>query len=248
MKLSPDVYLVGGGDLGFNLSHKSDAHVYAVKSRDEVCLVDVGLGLEIETVLVNLRNDGLDPDAIGRIFVTHYHADHAGGLERWRTLTGGRVYASAQAAPAIRAGDERQVGLEGARRAGTYPEDYRLHPCPVDVELYGGESVAIGDLEINAIATSGHCDGHVAYQLRSSDRTYLFSGDCLLWGGRVIIQNIPDCRIDEYAKSMERLAAVTFDALLPGHLAISLEDGRRHLDAALSAFRSSRVPNQAISP
>jgi len=45
---------------------------------------------------------------------------------------------------------------------------------------------------------------------------------------------------------MERLSTLQFDALLPGHLSISLRNGKRHVDVAASAFRSLGLPRQAI--
>ena len=36
MKLTDDVYLVGGGDYGFNLTHRLDCHTYVVDGGDEL--------------------------------------------------------------------------------------------------------------------------------------------------------------------------------------------------------------------
>ena len=36
MKLTEEVYLVGGGDYSFNLSHRLDVHVYIIKSGDDL--------------------------------------------------------------------------------------------------------------------------------------------------------------------------------------------------------------------
>ena len=38
------------------------------------------------------------------------------------------------------------------------------------------------------------------------------------------------------------MAALDFDALLPGHLQISLSGGKAHVDAAAAAFRQLGVP------
>ena len=44
MKLTDDVYLVGGGDYGFNLTHRLDCHTYPIDGGDELALVDAGFG------------------------------------------------------------------------------------------------------------------------------------------------------------------------------------------------------------
>ena len=78
--------------------------------------------------------------------------------------------------------------------------------------------------------------------MRGGDRTYLLGADLVFWGGKVVWQNIHDCRIDAYADSMFKLEPYDFDALIPGHLQISLTGGKAHLDAACAAFRQLGVP------
>ena len=246
MQLTPDVYLIGGGSFGFDMSSPYDCHVYAIRSGQELALIDVGTGLDVESIVSNMRQDHLDPSAVSQIFVTHYHTDHAGGLAAWRELTGARVHASVDSTPAITSGDAKAIGLEAAQRGGFYPKDYEFRPCPVDVELAGGEALPLGNLTITPHNSPGHCYGHAVYHLTGGDRSYLFSGDCLFHGGTIILQNIPDCSIPDYAETMERLSTLEFDALLPGHLSITLRNGKRHVDTAVKAFRSLGLPRQAI--
>ena len=82
MKLTDDVYLVGGGDYGFNLTHRLDCHTYLIDGGGELALVDAGFGPGTDEILDLIRADGYDPARIGKILVTHYHADHAGGSAR----------------------------------------------------------------------------------------------------------------------------------------------------------------------
>jgi hydroxyacylglutathione hydrolase len=246
MQLTEDVFLVGGGNFAFNLSSGADCHIYVVRSGNELAVIDAGVGLGMDLVLANMARDGLDPARVRSIFATHYHADHAGALARWRRLTGGRVLVSTGSARAVAEGDADAVGLTQAQKGGYYPADYVLEPCPVDVAFEDGDQFGVGDLQITAIASPGHCNGHSVFLLEGGERSCLFSGDCLFWGGTIILQNIPDCSIPEYAATMERLAGLEFDALLPGHLTISLRDGKRHVDTAANAFRSLGLPRQAI--
>jgi hydroxyacylglutathione hydrolase len=246
MQLTENVFLVGGGNVAFNLSSGADCHIYVVRSGDELAVIDAGVGLGMDLVLANMARDGLDPARVRSIFATHYHADHAGALARWRRLTGGRVLVSTGSARAVAEGDADAVGLTQAQKGGYYPADYVLEPCPVDVAFEDGDQFGVGDLQITAIASAGHCNGHSVFLLEGGERSCLFSGDCLFWGGTIILQNIPDCSIPEYAATMERLAGLEFDALLPGHLTISLRDGKRHVDTAANAFRSLGLPRQAI--
>ena len=66
MKLTSQVHVVGGGRFGFGLSGALDCHVYLLNGGDEMALIDPGLGLgrDFDTVLQNIRDDGLDPKRI----------------------------------------------------------------------------------------------------------------------------------------------------------------------------------------
>ena len=247
MKLTNDVYLVGGGNLGFNLSDAGDCHIYLVNGGSEYALIDVGTGAGLDQVINNVRADGLDPGRINHLIVTHYHTDHAGGLAQAREMTGARTYASTGCAPAIETADEDAIGLAHAKAGGFYPPDYRFEPCPINVRYREDDSITVGDLKLVALETPGHCAGHASLLLQGKDRTYLFSGDSLFWGGTIILQNLPDCSLQDTVASINKLALVEFDALLPGHLTLSLNDGRRHADAAATTVRSLGIPKQAIS-
>jgi glyoxylase-like metal-dependent hydrolase (beta-lactamase superfamily II) len=239
VRLAERVHLVASGRLGFSLTDDYDCHVYALDGGDEVALVDAGGGRSTAALLANLRRDGLDPGRVRHLLLTHAHADHAAGAAALReALPGLRVYASREAAPWLRDGDERAISLDVARQAGMYPPDIRLRPCPVDTELADGQELAVGDLRVRAVATPGHARGHLSFLVGPR----LFAGDALFFGGRIALQDTWDCSVQESNRSIERLAELAWDALLPGHLTPSLSQGKRHAEVALAAIRKLGVP------
>ena len=245
MRLTDEVYLVGGGPtLGFGLSADPDCHVYLIDGGDELALLDAGLGDgdAIDRIVATMVAEGLDPARLGRLILTHYHADHAGGAAAWRERFGLEVVAPAGAAPALRDGDERAVALDVAKAAGFYRADYWLAPVAVDRTVAERDAVAVGTLTLSVFDTPGHCDGHASYLLHGRERRYLFAGDAVFCGGRVVLQNIHDCRVAVSAKSVAKLAALEFDALLPGHGPIALSGGRDHVRRAAAAFGKLFVP------
>jgi glyoxylase-like metal-dependent hydrolase (beta-lactamase superfamily II) len=249
VRITDEVYIVGGGVANaFGLSDDPDCHVYLVDGGDELALIDCGMaaGKSLERILGHVRAQSLDPARIGQIIVTHYHMDHAGGAARFRERLGAAVVAPAGAAQALRTGDEHAVALDMAKAAGFYAADYRFEPVEVARDVREGDTIAIGALQMEVIETPGHCDGHASYLLRGRDRTYLFAGDAVFSGGRVVLQNIHDCSIQKSAESIAKLARLEFDALLPGHAAICLDGGTRHVALAHAACQSLFVPKNLV--
>lgn len=244
MRLTDDVYVVGGGNTGFGLSGPLDCHVYLLNGGSEMALVDPGLGLpgDLDTILENVRADGLDPRAIRKIVLTHYHCDHIGAAREAQLKLDAEVIASSVAAFAIRSGDERAVALDVAKAAGFYPQDFHLPPCPVHREVREGDVIEVGHLRLQTWETPGHCDGHLSFLVTGGGRHYLLGADLVFAGGRVLLQNIHDCRINDYAESVFKVQQLDFDALLPGHYQIFLRYGKQQVDRAAAAFRQLGVP------
>jgi hydroxyacylglutathione hydrolase len=249
MKLTRDVGLVGGGNYGFNLSAALDCHVYVIDGGEELAIVDAGLGGPhgaTETILANVKDDGYDVDRVSTLILTHYHADHAGGAADFRRLLGVEVAAAELTAQTLEAGDEDVISLPFAKAAGFYPADYVYEPCPVGRVLREGEPFTVGRLTVKPFDTPGHSRGHLSFLVEGGDRSYLIGGDLVFFGGTIIAQNIHDCSIQEYGESMKKMAGVEFDALLPGHLSVSLRDGKRHVDMAAAAFGKLMIPKNAV--
>jgi hydroxyacylglutathione hydrolase len=243
VKINDHLYCVGGGDYGYNLSNRLDANVYIIDTADELWMIDAGFDGG-DRVIDNMRADGLDPSKITKLFVTHYHADHAGALAYMREHLDDhlKIHISERAAPAVRTADEEIIGLKWAKSFNFYPSDFTWEPCEVDVELTHNATVSAGDFELLAVETNGHCNGHMNFVVTGGERSYLFSGDHVFWGGKIILQNVADSSVQEYAASMNRLLEYDFQALMPGHLNFSLENGRRHVQSAADQFNRIGLP------
>jgi hydroxyacylglutathione hydrolase len=242
MRLSERVYLIGGGTLGFGISHELDCHVYLIDGGREMALIDSGAGVTIEPIIQNIQRDGLDPDRLKYLLLTHAHADHAGATFEWRQRFGVAVAASKEAAEYVRTGDEERISLAVAKRGGFYLEDYIFHPCPVERVLAEDDVFRVGDLALHVIETPGHCSGMLSFVLKEHDQRLLFDGDTVFHDGKLLITNVWDCNLREYVTSIRKLAALKVDALLPGHLTISLNQGARHIQKAWDTLERLVVP------
>lgn len=248
MRLSDRIHLVGSGSNGFDLTDAYDCHVYLVDGGDELALIDVGAGMGAEAIIDNVRRDGFDPARIRHLVLTHGHGDHAGGTAHMRRLLREPVvHASGVIADSLRKGDEGAVSLDVAKQAGIYPIDYRLEPFPVDRELEEGAAVDVGELRLDVLDTPGHSDGHVSLLLDHRAQRILFAGDVIFFGGKILLQNIHDCRLDAQIRSLRKLRDLSVTALLPGHLTLSLKDGQRHIERANLALDRLLIPDQMAS-
>ena len=243
MYLYDGIALIGSGHHGFSLSHRCDSHIYLVKGEAESAIIDAGAGIDVRPVLEELsRVESGNVDRVRKVVLTHAHADHAGGAARLREELGAEVLCSPEVATIMRAGDEERAGVPVGKRSGTYDSGYNLEPSRVDGELEDGDSIDLGGVRLRAVATPGHSVGHLALLAEWRARSDLFSGDALLFGGRVIVQDTWDCDLRLQVDSLHRLEQVHFDGLYPGHYSFSVTDGRRHLERALSRIKAGGVP------
>jgi len=246
MRLSERVYLIGGGALGFGISHELDCHVYLIDGGQEMALIDCGAGVTIEPIIQNIQRDSLDLGRLKYLLLTHAHADHSGSAFEWHKRFGVAVAASKEAAEYVRKGDEERISLAVAKRGGFYPENYIFHPCPVERVLAEGDFFRVGDLELKIIETPGHCSGMLSFVLKEQDQHLLFDGDTVFHDGKLLITNVWDCDLQEYVSSIRKLVALEVDALLPGHLTISLSQGARHIQKAWDTLQRLVVPPNII--
>jgi glyoxylase-like metal-dependent hydrolase (beta-lactamase superfamily II) len=252
VKLTDDISVVGGGNTGFNLSAPHDCHMYLINfGNGELGLVDAGMGGsygQTDAIIAEIERDGYDPKRITTLFLTHYHADHAGGTWDWGTrFPNIEVVGSSLTASVIASGDEKAISLPEARDGGMYPMDYLLNPWPVAPTLIDGKAYRFGNLSITAFDTPGHSAGHSSLLVEGGALRYFIGGDLIFWGGTIVAQNIHDCSLQDYDASVARVQReIEFDALLPGHLNISLRDGKRHVTKAHEIFQRLGVPRNAV--
>jgi hydroxyacylglutathione hydrolase len=245
VRLTQRISVVGGGATGLGISHFLDPNVYLLSGGEELALVDAGAGWGEDRILDNVRSLGYEPERIKHIFLTHAHADHAGGAASLAERLGAQVYLSDLEREALATADEEALGISIARRNGFYPEDYRLHPCKVDVTLRGDERLRCGDLELVVIPTPGHSTGSVCFLVDTGEGAALFAGDTVFAGGRISLIVAPGSDLLAMQVSVAHLGGLNVASLLPGHGIFPLKEGQEHIDQAIEAF-STMLPPRSI--
>ncbi len=245
MRIRPGLHLVLSGSAGFDLSHPSDCNAYLLDTGDGFALFDAGAGIApAATVLAAIAAEGVEPARVRWLFLTHGHADHAGGAAALHEALGIAVIAGAATATILRAGDAAAISLDRAVDAGIFPPDYVFRACPVAAELQPGAALTLGGVRVEAIASPGHSHDHCCYRVATDGGAALVSGDALFAGGRVILQDTYDCSVTDTCATLRRLERIAFETFLPGHGAFSLARGKRHVAAAMERVLRLLPPEQ----
>jgi glyoxylase-like metal-dependent hydrolase (beta-lactamase superfamily II) len=191
---------------------------YALRAPGARGSVVVDPGPPLEPHLAALAAAG----PVDLVLVTHRHADHTGGLARFRELTGAP---SRGALPEFcAAGDAGGVGS-----ASTRP-------------LTDGEVMEVAGLIVEVVATPGHTADSVCFVVSApgdpaSGRVVL-TGDTVLGRGTTVLAE-PDGSLRDYLASLDRLAALrpsSPELGLPGHGPVIPD-----LDAAVREYREHRL-------
>jgi len=209
-------------------------------------VVDAGAGRAAERWLARVQAV-VALDKVAAVFITHYHADHAGGAAAGRAA-GLTVVASRTTAAALETADEAVTSLDVARAAGVYPADYRLEPARGVGLVEPGPWLELPGLRLSLVDAPGHCDGHLALVADSDQGRDLFSGDVVFADGRISVQALHDCRLQEYGATVARLAALRADRLFPGHGPWQGAAAADWLDRAAASFAALIPPPNLLVP
>jgi glyoxylase-like metal-dependent hydrolase (beta-lactamase superfamily II) len=156
-----------------------NVNTFAIVADDGIVLIDAGNPRRAETILAALAKLGAGKKRpVTDVLITHYHADHVGGLADLVATTGAKVWAPQGDVHIIKGGG-RPPDMEYRGVLG-FVVSRMLHMgeqagSPVDHEVIGGQTVPVAG-GIQAIDSPGHTGGHIVY-LWQEFGGVLFAGD-----------------------------------------------------------------------
>jgi hydroxyacylglutathione hydrolase len=182
-----------------------DSNTYIIKGNSGI-IVDPGNTQFLMGKVGEMRRDGISPEDISIIVNTHLHIDHRTANESFKKLSGAKI-----ALHPVQKQNYHLVVIEADRLLGVDPVEFK------EDYLLDEKVLNVGDLKIDLIPCPGHSPDCVCYYLKKEK--VLICGDVLfdMNTGRV---DLPGGNAPALKKSIESLAKLDVEYLLPGHMGI----------------------------
>jgi glyoxylase-like metal-dependent hydrolase (beta-lactamase superfamily II) len=129
-----------------------------------------------------LQAQGIDPAAVQRVFISHFHGDHIAGL---RDFPQARFVYRREAYEQLRGLSPRQQVRQGFL-AGLLPEDFAARAEGLDDAMFAADSQRLaglkacdywGDGSLLLVDLPGHALGHTGFLLNTAPRPWFYLAD-----------------------------------------------------------------------
>ncbi|MFZ7112825.1 MAG: MBL fold metallo-hydrolase [Desulfatiglandales bacterium] len=215
-QVTDGVYFIPGQD-----DFIPDSHVYLIGKPDsgDLSMIDAGLMGKGAYKVKSIQDFGIPLEDVKRVIMSHTHLDHIGCLgEIKQTMPWVELWVHESEADPLESGDERIVhGMEMFR--AMVQDQYHVKPGDftfrVDRKLRDAERLEIGGMAWEVLHVPGHSAGSIA--LYGAGKRILIPGDTVYADyaiGRFDLHSASGTALKE---SLERLAGLDVDLLLPGH-------------------------------
>ena len=202
-----------------------DCNTYIIKGSPGI-IIDPGNPGYLKALISAMHRDGIEPADIGIIVNTHLHIDHRSANEAFKELSGAKI-----ALHPIQKQNYQLVVMDSDRLLGEEPVGFKEN------YLLDEKLLRAGDVEISMIPSPGHTPDSVCFYIKNDKA--LVCGDVLFQmnTGRV---DLPGGSGIVLKKSIEALAKLDIEYLLPGHMGPVI--GAEKVKANFDYIRSNVFP------
>ena len=189
-------------------------------------LIDTLYGPYTSQLLENIRTVGFDPNDIKLVVVTHGHVDHAGGIGQLKS----------ELAPGTRFAMTKEGWREGAEES-SHPRWPWVMIEP-DIVLTDGQTVAGGDIAIQAFETPGHTMGTASFAFDARDGTRTYRAFTV--GGLGLNRIRGPEQVEAFIASVTRIRTLTQDGTRPVELHLTTHGFSTGLNEAKDLLRTRK--------
>lgn len=193
------------------------SYAWIVKTPHGAFLVDTGPDAKAEELLAELKLQGIAPEAVHTILLTHGHEDHWAGAVMFPKA---KVMAGPGDGSLVRG--ERHA-IPGLIRFFMHTFGEPRPPVPAQVEeLKGDATLDLDGVAVQAFFIPGHTKGSMAYLVGD----VLFTGDSLMarpdgsldLGPRLFCEDA-----DQNLASLAKLRQIPFSRIADGHAGLTID-------------------------
>jgi glyoxylase-like metal-dependent hydrolase (beta-lactamase superfamily II) len=181
-----------------------DCNTYIIKDKLAL-IVDVGLGRNLPFLIKAMEKDGITPQEITIIANTHLHIDHTWGNEEFKSRSNAEIKITATQK------DNYHLSVRQTSRF------FGLEPIEFKEDSLFESSIDLGNIKIEIISTPGHSPESICFYLPQIQS--LICGD-LVFDHNTGRSDLPGGDGEQLKKSIEKIAELDLELLLPGHMGI----------------------------
>lgn len=204
-------------ETNYQAGERLGCNVYLVYDAAEWLLIDIGFDETVEEIVEMIRQLDFPLSNCKTLIATHADVDHIQGLAKAKQLLKTTVTGHPLAAEPLASGDRIKTFAE------VTAQNIHLDMPPVKLDAFvdDGDTISVGDLELEVWHTPGHTDSQLSFRLDN----LLFSGDNIYRDGCVgAIDAHHGSDIQAFIKSLRRIRASDVEWLLPSHGPIFRKD------------------------
>ncbi|MDA4116364.1 MAG: MBL fold metallo-hydrolase [Thaumarchaeota archaeon] len=205
MELSPGVHQIEG---------VSGANSFLVVTNQDSAVIDTGLPGNEKKIVEYARKQGIEPNKLSYIILTHPDLDHSGSAAKLKGLTGAKVAIHEADAPRL-SGEKKLKEVKGGMGLilGVMGVFMKFTPVKPDVVLKDSDRL----LDLVVVYTPGHTEGSISLY---RERVAMFVGDALRTnsaGKPILPPGGFTVNMDQAKESIRKISALQYAFLLPGH-------------------------------
>lgn len=214
-----------------------DCNAYIIESEGSNILIDSGMGdkiihgFGIEVKSLPLLKKVIQERNISRVVLTHGHIDHVGGIMALQSEFDLEIITSDSEAKFLSQGKDSYIDpILGSS----------CNSVIISKTVKESDIIKIGKFMFKVLLTPGHTAGSIC--LWDEAQKILISGDTVFPQGSFGRTDLPSGNSTQLILSLERLAKLKVNVLLPGHMSPQISGSSDSISNSIQeSYRSAKI-------